>query len=295
MNLKPKLGLKVNIGGKKDLKEFKEFEQPQPKGTNTPGLGKSIDPTSSAKVFANFFNSNTGTPINAIPLSNSYVFCNENIFSGQKRFREEMGFSPDRSAGTVKGFTPLYNSISPGVPNMFIFNNPTFSPITPDVLMMKGAQQANFSQQSQGQTTNINNFNNTNNINFTTSLPQGEMHKSESLFEYSPQVKSSQHSSLVDEENFNIQNQSSQSEKNNLPNENNISRVNNLNIDVPNLLLVSTPNSNLNPNLGFYKWVLQGSPQIKSNVSLNPPRKRKDSKLKKTKYADEADESSDSK
>jgi hypothetical protein len=268
----------VNIGGKKD------FEQPQPKGTNTPGLGKCLDPASSAKVFANFFNSNTGTPINGFPLSNSYVFCNESIFTGQKRFREEMGFSPDRSAGPVQGFTPLYNSISPGVPNMFIFNNPTFSPITPDVLLMKGAQQA---QQGQWQTTNINNFNNTNNINFTSSHSPGEMIKSESLFEYSSLAKSSQQSSVVDE-GENNQTQSSQS--GNTPNVNSINNVNNLNIEIPNIVLVS-PTIN-NPNMGFYTWVMQGSPQITSNVRVDTANKRKDSKLKKTNYADDADESS---
>ncbi len=157
---------------------------------------------------------------------------------------------------------------------MFIFNNHTFSPITPDVLLKNNLPQTNKS----------NVYNNISSYQQGPSLFDNS--KTESLFDYSPVVKSTVNANSGDDE-VKVNSGSVNVNSTSVNNINNVSNVNNVNIEMPNIVLVSSPQNN--PNLGFYTWIMQGSPSAAfDNADIQNQRKRKNSKLKKKKFAEES-------
>jgi hypothetical protein len=86
------------------------------------------------------------------------------------------------------------------------------------------------------------------------------------------------------EDTFNYEANNQNSNKDNNTGNNNINNINNVNIEIPNLVLVSTPLNN--PNMGFYTWVINGSSN--QNITNTSKKINKLKKFKKSKHFEES-------
>lgn len=236
-------------------------------------------------LYANVFGGNMGNMnIGNINLNNLNVgsvgsmnYYQDNILSTQKRYRDDnyLNFSPNLNSASMMPQTPLYNSFSPNLPHIFMFNNSgginslTATPVP----------------RNTGDNQNNANIDQNNSVN---------------AFDYSFKDETVNETEKSDNKIANVVNNQS---NNNESNPQQPVIVNqNPPIEYPNLVLVSTPVGN--PNYGFYTWVMQGSPHPSTvnninnfkknanNSNLNSQNKKKSirsnsSKLKKQKYKEE--------
>lgn len=207
------------------------------------------------------------------PMSNPFMVGSETFLNSHKRYRDDnyLNFSPNLTAGSLKPLTPLYNNISPNKQNIFMFNNANTNSLTPTPIQKKS--------------------------NYFMNTPRQE----NAFFEYPP---TSNNDVSKDQNTINNLNSSKteMTQTQNPPNFNNnstvalnppvqnnnnsknYSNVSNVNIGIPNIVLVSPA---CNPNLGFYTWVMQGSPHQPNTTNTKDTKQRK-YKLK-AKFVEETD------
>jgi hypothetical protein len=198
-----------------------------------------------------------------LPLSNPFQLNFDSFLISQKRYRDEnyLNFSPNINTGIVKSFTPVRDYYSPNFPNIFMFNNSGTN--TPLLKLPSNACTPNPIKIE-------NNFDYR--INKNDSLTVNEL-------------SSASENNITSNKSGNTINTSANS--NNQPYNN----IENVNIEIPNILVVSTKNS----NLGFYTWLMQGPTQSKLNIDKKLKNLKKNKKnLKKFKESDESNEVDDS-
>ncbi len=187
----------------------------------------------------------------------------DNLFTTHKRYRDDyhMSFSSQVSPGTFPTLTPLVN-LPEGVSQLFVFNTQsgnTSNPFTPNHVLLNPSSSA--------------------------TLSSAKCNSDDNMFQYSPVLKkipTHQSQSKHDQESVESKGRSlSYHSVNSLSSyANNIN--NNVNIEMPNMLLL--PGGN--PNLGFYTWVMQGTP---TPILSQAPNKR-NKKFKKTNFVESMSE-----
>jgi len=188
--------------------------------------------------------------------------CNKKMAINSIECNNYNHFSPNLSAGSLKAMSPFYNSINPtpnvigngGLSNYFLFNS-NYPAATP----LKGANNSlsnnvhniNFNISAMNNIKISNNINgNNNNINCNNLINDDNLKSKEELEDVS-------NNNLETNTNLKINHQSTDSRLINIP------KI--YFKDNKSLLGIPTPGR----NLGFYSWVIHGSPVLHNNPHNN--------------------------